>query len=394
MPALAGNWNYPTVIRFGAGRIAELADGCRSVGIERPLLVTDRGLAAAPMIAEVKAAAAAAGFDLAAFSDIAGDPTGDNVTHGGEALRAHRADGVIAFGGGSALDAGKAIAFATFQDRPLWDFEDIGDNFRRADPAKMLPVIAVPTTAGTGSEVGRASVIKDEAARLKRIIFHPAMMPRLVIADPALTVGLPPGLTAAVGMDALSHNLEAFFAPAYHPLARGVAVEGARLVKDWLALAVRDGANIEARSHMLAAAEAGATAFQRGLGAMHALAHPLGALYGIHHGLLNAILMPYVIAANRPVIDSEAATLARMLGLGREADDLLAWVLELRAEVGIPMSLAEAGAPADDIARVSQMAVEDPSAATNPVAFTAVDYAAILQRALAGEPPAIARGRR
>jgi alcohol dehydrogenase class IV len=300
---------------------------------------------------------------------------------------------VIAFGGGSALDAGKAIAFATFQDRPLWDFEDVGDNFRRADPAKMLPVIAVPTTAGTGSEVGRASVIKDEGARLKRIIFHPAMMPRLVIADPALTVGLPPGLTAAVGMDALSHNLEAFFAPAYHPLARGVAVEGARLVKDWLAVAVRDGANIEARSHMLAAAEAGATAFQRGLGAMHALAHPLGALYGVHHGLLNAILMPYVIAANRPAIDLQAAALARMLGLGDEADDLLAWVLDLRAEVGIPMSLAEAGVPADDIARVSQMAVEDPSAATNPVVFTVGDYGAILRQALAGDPPAIARGR-
>jgi alcohol dehydrogenase class IV len=389
MTSLAGNWNYPTAIRFGAGRIAELAEACRSVGIARPLLVTDRGLAASLMIAQARAALVAAGLDLATFSDIAGDPTGDNVAHGGEALRAHRADGVIAFGGGSALDAGKAIAFATFQDRPLWDFEDIGDNFLRADPAKMLPVIAVPTTAGTGSEVGRASVIKDEAARLKRIIFHPAMMPQLVIADPALTVGLPPGLTAAVGMDALSHNLEAFFAPAYHPLARGVAVEGARLVKDWLALAVRDGVNIEARSHMLAAAEAGATAFQRGLGAMHALAHPLGALYGVHHGLLNAILMPYVIAANRPAIDPDAAALARMLGLGDEADDLMAWVLDLRAEVGIPMSLAEAGVPADDIARVSRMAVEDPSAATNPVAFTAGDYRAILRRALAGDPPAV-----
>ena len=331
----------------------------------------------------------AAGLDLATFSDIVGDPTGNNVASGGDALRTHRADGVIAFGGGSALDAGKAIAFATFQERPLWDFEDIGDNFRRADPAKMLPVIAVPTTAGTGSEVGRASVIKDGQPSLKRIIFHPAMMPRLVIADPVLTVGLPPGLTAAVGMDALSHNLEAFFAPTYHPLARGVAVEGVRLVKDWLALAVRDGANIEARSHMLAAAEAGATAFQRGLGAMHALAHPLGALYGVHHGLLNAILMPYVIAANRPAIDPDAAALARMLGLGEEADDLLAWVLDLRAEVGIPMSLAEAGVPADEVTRVSQMAVEDPSAATNPVAFTAGDYGAILQRALAGDPPAI-----
>ncbi len=389
MPALTGNWNYPTAIRFGAGRIAELAEACGAVGVSRPLLVTDRGLAATAMVAEAQAALATAGVDVAVFSDIAGDPTGDNVAAGGEALRAHRADGVIAFGGGSALDAGKAIAFATFQDRPLWDFEDIGDNFRRADPARILPVIAVPTTAGTGSEVGRASVIKDEAARLKRIIFHPLMLPRLVIADPALTVGLPAAVTAAVGMDALSHNLEAFFAPAYHPLARGIAVEGARLVKDWLALAVRDGADIEARSHMLAAAEAGATAFQRGLGAMHALAHPLGALYGVHHGLLNAILMPYVVAANRPAIETEAAALAGMLGLGDSADDLLAWILSLRREIGIPASLAEAGVPADDIARVSRMAVDDPSAATNPVAFTADDYAAILRRALAGDPPAV-----
>jgi alcohol dehydrogenase class IV len=385
MAALTGNWNYPTAIRFGAGRIAELADACRTIGIARPLLVTDRGLAATPMIAQAQAALAATGLDAALFSDIAGDPTGANVTAGGEALRAHRADGVIAFGGGSALDAGKAVAFATFQDRPLWDFEDVGDNFRRADPAKILPVVAVPTTAGTGSEVGRASVIKDEAARLKRIIFHPAMLPRLVIADPALTVGLPPAVTAAVGMDALSHNLEAYFAPGFHPLARGIAVEGARLVRDWLALAVADGTNLEARSHMLAAAEAGATAFQRGLGAMHALAHPLGALYGVHHGLLNAILMPYVIVANRPAIDGDAADLARMLGLGASADDLLAWILALRREIGIPATLAEAGVPGDEVARIARMAVEDPSAATNPVAFTAADYAAILQRALAGD---------
>jgi alcohol dehydrogenase class IV len=350
-------------------------------------MVTDRGLGAGAMVAAAMSALRAAGLDAALFSDLASDPTGEDVARGGEALRAHRGDGVIAFGGGSSLDAGKAIAFATFQDRPLWVFEDIGDNFKLADPAAILPVIAVPTTAGTGSEVGRASVIKDEKARLKRIIFHPAMLPKIVIADPELTVGMPPALTAAVGMDALSHNLEAFFAPGYHPLARGIAVEGARLVKDWLPTAVRDGANLEARTHMLAASEAGATAFQRGLGAMHALAHPLGALYGVHHGLLNAVLMPYVLAANRPAIDAEAAYLARCLALGDHAEDLLAWVISLRGQIGIPSTLAEAGVPTDEIAGVARMAVEDPSAGTNPIAFTAADYAAILQKALAGDLP-------
>jgi alcohol dehydrogenase class IV len=385
MAALTGDWNYPTAIRFGAGRLDELGAACRAAGIARPLLVTDRGLAADPMIARALRLTNDAGLDTAVFSDVAGDPTGADVSSGGEALVAHRADGVIAIGGGSALDAGKAVAMATHQSAPLWAFEDIGDNFKRVDPARILPVVAVPTTAGTGSEVGRASVIKDEEARRKRIIFHPLMLPRIVIADPELTLGLPAALTAATGMDALSHNLEAFFAPAFHPMARGVAVEGARLVMVWLPKAVRDGGDLEARAHMMAAAQAGATAFQRGLGAMHALAHPLGALYGVHHGLLNAVLMPYVLAANLPAIEDDAAWLARSLGLGGRSCDLIDWVLALRGEIGIPASLAQAGAPAIDIAAVAAMAVEDPSAATNPIAFTKADYAAILEHALAGE---------
>jgi len=385
MTKLTGDWNFPTSIRFGAGRVAELADACIAAGIARPLMVTDRGLAGSRMVPEALVAVRAAGLDAALFSDNAGDPTGEDVVGGGEALRAHRADGVIAFGGGSSLDAGKAVAFGAFQDRPLWAFEDIGDNFKLADPAKILPVIAVPTTAGTGSEVGRASVIRDQVAKNKRIIFHPLMLPKIVIADPALTVGMPPALTAATGMDALSHNLEAFFAPAYHPLARGVAVEGVRLVKQWLPIAVREGADMEARSNMLAAAEVGATAFQRGLGAMHALAHPLGALYGVHHGLLNAVLMPYVLAANMPAIKADAAYLARCLELGGEAGDVLAWVKSLRREVGIPNTLAEIGVPANEIARVAGMAAADPSASTNPIAFTVADYAAILEAALAGD---------
>ncbi len=387
MTGLAGNWNYPTNIRFGAGRIDELAAACREIGIERPLLVTDRGLAGNPMITEAFAAAKTSGLRIALFSDISSDPTGEDVTHGGSALRAHGADGVIAFGGGSSLDAGKAMAFAAHQTRPLWDFEDVGDNFKRADASKILPVIAVPTTAGTGSEVGRASVIKDEDARVKRIIFHPLMLPKMVIADPALTIGLPPALTAAVGMDALSHNLEAYFAPGYHPFARGIAVEGVRLVRDWLATAVREPANIEARAHMLAASQAGATAFQRGLGAMHALAHPLGALYGVHHGLLNAVLMPYVIAANRSAIEGDAEYLASVLGFGGGVDGLLAWVLALRREVDIPHTLADVGIPADDVALVARMAVEDGSAGTNPIDFSAAAYADLFEKALAGDLP-------
>jgi len=387
MSHLSGNWNYPTSIRFGAGRIVELADACTAAGTARPLVVTDRGLASSPMIADALGGLRAAGLDAALFSEIGSDPTGSDVARGGDALRAHRADGVVAFGGGSALDAGKAIAFATLQDRPLWAFEDIGDNFKLADPARILPIVAVPTTAGTGSEVGRASVIKDEAARVKRIIFHPMILPRIVIADPALTVSLPRRLTAAVGMDALSHNLEAYFAPFYHPFARGVAVEGARLVKSWLPAAVRNGDDIEARAHMLAAAQAGATAFQRGLGAMHALAHPLGALYGIHHGLLNAVLMPYVLAANRPAIDADAAWLARALNLGDGPEDLIAWVLALRAEIGIAHSLADVGVPRDDASLVARMATEDPSAAGNPVALSVSQYATLFECALAGEMP-------
>lgn len=382
MGEFSGNWNYPTAIRFGPGRIAELAEACAEVGVRRPLLVTDRGLAPTAMIAEAVAQLRNVGLALEIFADIAGDPTGEDVACGIAALKAHQADGVIAFGGGSALDAGKAVAFAAHQSLPLWAFEDVGDNFRRADPVRILPVIAVPTTAGAGSEVGRASVIKDVDAGLKRIIFHPAMMPRLVIADPALTVGLPPALTAAVGMDALSHNLEAYFAPAWHPFARGVAVEGARLVREWLPTAVAEPANIAARSGMLAAAEAGATAFQRGLGAMHALAHPLGALYGVHHGLLNAVLMPYVLTANRPAIEADAAELARLLDVGAAFDDLLAWVLDLRAGIGIPATLAEVGVPAAAIDRVPAMAVADPSAASNPIRFSAEAYAGILRAAI------------
>ena len=326
----------------------------------------------------------AAGLPAALFSAIKSNPTGENVATGAAAFRAGDHDGVIAFGGGSALDAGKAIALIAAQSCDLFELEDVGDNWRRAEAGHIHPTVAVPTTAGTGSEVGRAAVITDQAARRKRIIFHPRMTPAAVIADPALTTGLPPALTAATGMDALSHNLEAFCAPGFHPMARGIAMEAMAMIKTWLPRAVANGADITARSHMLAASTMGATAFQRGLGAMHALAHPLGAIYDTHHGLLNAVLMPYVLAANRPAIDNDLDYLARCLDL-TDGDDVLVWIRGLRATIGIPNSLREIGIDDDAAERIGALAVADPSAATNPRALTAGDYAEVFRRAVNGE---------
>ncbi|WP_353190752.1 iron-containing alcohol dehydrogenase [Pandoraea pnomenusa] len=379
------NWNYPTSVKVGPGRVRELPEWCKSLGMKRPLLVTDPGLASLPMVAQVREHCNAAGLACGLFHDIKGNPTGANVDAGTRAFRDGRHDGVIAFGGGSALDAAKAIALMAGQTRPLWDFEDVGDNYLRVNVAGMAPVVAVPTTAGTGSEVGRASVITDETAHVKRIIFHARMLPAVVILDAELTVGLPPKLTAATGMDALSHNLEAYSSPFYHPMAAGIAVEGMRLVKDYLPQAVRHGDDLEARQQMLVASAMGATAFQRGLGAMHALAHPLGALYDAHHGMLNAILMPYVLRANAPVISERIAALARYLDLPSATfDGFLDWVLALRDSIGIPHTLAEIGIGAEDAQRIGEMAVADGSSATNPIAFDADSYAKLLTAAVRG----------
>jgi len=385
MSELKANWNYPNSILAGAGRIAELPEACRQLGLAAPLLVTDPGLAALPMVAEAVTACRDGGLACALFADIQGNPTGENVDAGLAAYREAACDGVIAFGGGSALDAGKAVALMAGQVRPLWDFEDVGDNWTRVVEAGIAPVVAVPTTAGTGSEVGRASVITDAARRVKKIIFHPRMLPSVVILDPELTVGLPPHITAATGMDALSHNLEALCAPGYHPMAEGIAVEGIRLVKEYLPRAVADGGDLEARMQMLVASSMGATAFQKGLGGMHALAHPLGALYNAHHGLLNAILMPYVLAANREAIGEPIARLCRYLGLEKTGfEGFLAWVLKLREELEVPHTLASIGIDDRDAGQVGRMAAEDPSAGGNPIAFAARDYEAIFCNAVSG----------
>jgi alcohol dehydrogenase class IV len=385
---LTGNWNYPTAMRFGPGRIAELAEACRSLGMTKPLLVTDPGLAGLPMVTEALDANRAAGLPTGLFSDIRPNPVGRNVDDGLAAYRDGGHDGVIAWGGGSGLDAAKAVAMMAGQSRPLWDFEDRGDNWRRADPAGIAPIVAVPTTAGTGSEVGRASVILDESDHTKKIVFHPKMLPAIVISDPELTLGLPAPITAATGMDALAHCLEAYCAPGYHPMAEGIAVEGLRLVKDWLPAAVADGANIEARAHMLIAASMGATAFQKGLGAIHSLSHPVGALYDTHHGLTNAVGMPYVLVFNRAAIEDKLTRLAAWLGLPSPSfQSVMDWVLGLREKFDMPHTLAAMGVDDARLDELSQMAAQDPTAGGNPVHAGTAEMKQMFVAAIEGRLP-------
>ena len=378
------DWNYPTQIHVGPGRRVELADYCQSLKIQRPLIVTDRMLLGLPLVQEVLSALSAAGLAPGVFSEVNGNPTGSEVGAGCQAYRAGGHDGVLAVGGGSAMDVGKTIAVMAHQRCALFDLEDIGDQWQRADAAVIQPIIAVPTTAGTGSEVGRAALIKETETTRKVIIFHPQMLPKIVLLDADFTVGLPPHLTAATGMDALSHLLEAYCSPVFHPMAEGIARQGMVIVRDYLIRAVANGADLDARTQMQIASMMGATAFQKGLGAMHALAHPLGAYHNAHHGLLNAILMPYVLQANRSVIEAPLASLARHLEVGSTYEDFLAWVLALRDEVGIPHRLTEAISETVDVPAIARAAILDPSAATNPIQFKAMDYERVLWAAMSG----------
>jgi len=386
MTSLRGNWNYPTSIKFGAGRIVELPDHCRSLGMQRPLLVTDAGLAPLPMIANAMRLCREAGLGCEVFADVQPNPVEANVTAGVDVFLAGRHDGVIAFGGGSALDAAKAIALMVGQTRPIWDFEDREDWFTRVNVTGMASVVAVPTTAGTGSEVGRASVLTDLRDHTKKIIFHPKMLPAIVLEDPELTVGLPSHITAAVGMDALSHNLEAYCAPGYHPMAEGIAVEGMRLVKEWLPRAVSSGTDMDARSHMLIASSMGATAFQKGLGAMHSLSHPCSANLGTHHGLTNAVVMPYVLMWNRAVLEDRMVRLAAWLGLAdRSFGGVLQWVLDLRREIGIPHTLAGIGVREEHAKPFAPQALNDPSTGGNPLPMTERDFERLYLSCIRGE---------
>lgn len=384
MTTLRGNWNYPTAVRFGAGRIAELGQAVKTAGIKRPLLVTDPRLAASPLVTGALDVLSRDGVAAAVFSDVKPNPVAANIEAGLAVLRAGKHDGVIAFGGGSALDAGKVIAFMAGQTRPMWDFEDIGDWWTRADPAGILPIVAVPTTAGTGSEVGRAGVITDETTHTKKVIFHPLMMPKVTICDPALTVGLPPFLTAGTGMDALAHCLEAYCGTAYHPLADGIAVEGMRLVKENLARAYKTGTDLEARAHMMSAAAMGATAFQKALGAIHALSHPVGSLYDTHHGMTNAVFMPYVLVFNRPAIEEKTARLAAYLGINPSFSGFLDWILALRTELAVPHTLAGLNVDDAKFALMSEMAPKDPTAGGNPIPIDAKTCRQLYEAALTG----------
>jgi len=390
MSTPTANWSYPTAIRFGAGRIKELAEACRAAGIQRPLLVTDAGLAKLAITARAMNVLKGAGLSVALFAEVQPNPVDANVEAGIAAFRAGGHDGIVAFGGGSGLDTGKVIAFMAGQSRPLWDFEDVGDWWTRADADKIAPVVAVPTTAGTGSEVGRAGVFTQEATHTKKVIFHPKMMPRIVICDPELTVGMPPFITTGTGMDALAHCLEAYCAPSYHPIAEGIAVEGMRLIFENLPKAVAKGNDLEARAHMMSAAAMGAAAFQKGLGAIHALSHPVGALYNTHHGTTNGVFMPYVLVFNRPAIEQKIERLAAYLGIPGGFDGFLAAVLELRKRTGVPHDLGGLKVDGSRAETIAEMAVVDPTAGGNPIPLTVAECRRLFEAALSGDLAAAA----
>ena len=380
-----GNFNYPAAYRIGAGRIKELAGACRELGIERPLIVTDPGILGLDWFAEILPALEEAGLSPRVFSEIEANPATIHIEAGLVAVHDHEADGCVLIGGGSAMDAGKCIAMLARNPGNILDYEDVGENWKQADGAKILPTIAIPTTAGTGSEVGRAAVIVDPSAHNKKIIFHPRMQPDLVIADPRLTLGLPPGLTAATGMDALAHCFEAYCAPAYHPMADGIALEGMRLISQNLILAFEDGSNEEARTHLLMAASMGATAFQKGLGLIHALAHPVGGMTGLHHGTANAIFHPYVMVHNREAIEDRMPRVAQALDLPRHRfEDVLEWTLDLRDRLGLPHTL-EGIVDDEMIPKLVPMAAADPSLSTNPKPCTHEEIERVLRKSLAGD---------
>ncbi|MET3601973.1 iron-containing alcohol dehydrogenase [Martelella mangrovi] len=376
--SFTANWSYPTTIKFGAGRIAELTDACKSLGMTNPLLVTDKGLASLPITQNALDILSGSGLDCALFSDVDPNPNEKNLAAGIAAYKAGGHDGVIAFGGGSGLDLGKLVAMMAGQSLPVWDFEDIGDWWTRADADAIAPIVAVPTTAGTGSEVGRAGVLTNSETHVKKIIFHPKLLPGVVICDPELTVGMPKIITAGTGLDALAHCLEAYCSPHYHPMSHGIALEGMRLVKDNLPRAYNDPEDLEARAEMMSAAAMGAVAFQKGLGAIHAISHPLGAVYNTHHGMTNAVVMPPVLRFNREKIEGKLKLASDYLGISGGYDGFFNFILEFRSALGVPENLTAMGIAPDRIAELAAMALEDPSTGGNPVEMTLENTRALL----------------
>ena len=380
------NWNYPTTVWVGKNRIDDLPDACESLKIINPLFVTDKDLIELRFIKNIISNLKKKFSQFNIFSNFTGNPVGENIEEGVEVFKKSNSDGVIAIGGGSALDVGKAIAFMSGQNRPIWDFEDIGDYWKRANGDNIAPIIAIPTTAGTGSETGRASAIIDKKVGVKKIIFHPKFLPSIVILDPILTLDLSPRLTAATGMDALAHNLEAFCAPGFHPMADGIALEGINLIKTSLMTAFNDGKNIEARQNLLAASSMGSTAFQKGLGAIHSLSHPINAKFNMHHGLSNAIFMPYVLTFNKKFIEKRISIISAFIGLENTFDSFLDWIIKLRKELKIPHKLSELiQINPNQLEELSQMALEDPSTTTNPTKLTKEDFRKMYQYSIEGK---------
>tara|TARA_Y100000816_G_scaffold90272_1_gene62323 strand:+ start:204 stop:1367 length:1164 start_codon:yes stop_codon:yes gene_type:complete len=380
------NWNYPTTIWVGKDRIKDLYLACSNLNIRNPLFVTDKDLINLQMAKEVISIIKKEINNIVVFSNFSGNPFGENVEEGVKEFKKNNCDGVIAFGGGSGLDVGKAIAFMSAQNRPIWDFEDIGDYWKRANNENIPPIIAIPTTAGTGSETGRASAIINKETGIKKIIFHPKFLPAIVILDPILTKDLSPRLTGATGMDALAHNLEAYCAPGFHPMADGIAIEGMRLIKKSLLNAVHNGNDLDARSDLLAAASMGSTAFQKGLGAIHSLSHPLNAKFNIHHGLSNAIFMPYVLTFNRDAIEEKIISICDYLNLSKSFDSYLKWILDLRKELKIPHKLSDVIDPNKiDLDELSEMALNDPSTTSNPKKLTISDMKIMYKHSISGE---------
>ena len=377
--SLIGNWSYPTAVKFGAGRIKELPAALAQAGITRPLLVTDRGLASMAITQQTLDIMDEAGFGRAIFAEVDPNPTELNLAAGVEAYKTGGHDGVIAFGGGSGLDLGKMVAFMAGQTRPIWDFEDIGDWWTRADADAIAPIIAVPTTAGTGSEVGRASVITNSETHVKKIIFHPKVLPTVVISDPELTVGMPKFITAGTGLDAFAHCVEAFSSPFYHPMSQGIALEGMRLVVENLPRAYADGTDLEARANMMAAAAMGAVAFQKGLGAIHALSHPIGAVFNTHHGTTNAVCMPAVLELNAPLIADRFDRAASYIGVSGGFDGFRSFVQEFNDSFAIPRKLREMGATLDKIDELVPAALADPSCGGNPVELNETNVRALFE---------------
>ena len=380
------NWNYPTTLWVGENRVKDLHTACKNLNINNPLFVTDKDLINLPFVKNVISDLNSYCKNLTIFSDFSGNPIGENVDEGTNIYKKNNCDGVIAFGGGSGLDVGKAIAFMAGQTRPIWDFEDIGDYWKRADEKNIAPIIAVPTTAGTGSETGRASAIINKETGVKKIIFHPKFLPSIVILDPVLTIDLSPRLTAATGMDALAHNLEAFCAPGFHPMADGIAIEGMKLIKKSLLIAVNDGNNLEARLNLLAAASMGSTAFQKGLGAIHSLSHPVNAQFNVHHGLSNAIFMPYVLTFNKDAIVEKIVSICNYLNIEKGFDGFISWIIDLRKDLRIPHKLSEVlDEKKFDLDKLSQMALDDPSTGGNPKKLSKSDMKIMYEHSLSGK---------